>query len=308
MSVPTVTEPNACLFLVKWKNPSKEAKKSEYALVSSFAHLNAAMTRKDFLSNDGLYKLIQDFGRSADATGKEFIKNLHQLLLHRFQLLRLKDVTKAKSSVLPGDAETIFPGDPLSIEWMLQNTFLDMLVGRNWDKTTTVLSKMRVLMRLIVMPNYLVRTIDAEKLLQVLPALSNLKQKRHKTRATLSMHWFEKICSDEYLSHSRHVEKSLRELKNMASLKCCDTCGTQTARLKLCKGCLSAFYCTRICQKADWIRHKNSTGCTATGLEGKNAKEKACIKEESRKKRITQPNAIEAKKLCPGFMQFRFQF
>ena len=45
-------------------------------------------------------------------------------------------------------------------------------------------------------------------------------------------------------------------LYNVAKEYQCQTCSRNTKRLKLCKKCKNVYYCSKLCQKRDWLRHR----------------------------------------------------
>ena len=44
-------------------------------------------------------------------------------------------------------------------------------------------------------------------------------------------------------------------LKNVVLSKQCHYCMTKDVKLKKCNGCKSVFYCSRLCQKKDWVKN-----------------------------------------------------
>jgi len=63
---------------------------------------------------------------------------------------------------------------------------------------------------------------------------------------------------EEYNKHinSLAVLSQKRTLKNIFKEIKCENCGLYGEKLKKCSGCLKAHYCSDLCQKEDWKRHK----------------------------------------------------
>ena len=55
-----------------------------------------------------------------------------------------------------------------------------------------------------------------------------------------------------------HDEKYATILGNIAMFKECNYngCNKKDVILKRCKKCVSVYYCSRLCQKKDWLNHR----------------------------------------------------
>ena len=63
---------------------------------------------------------------------------------------------------------------------------------------------------------------------------------------------------DDKIVQTLQNEKYVTILNNIAMFKECNysECNKKDIRLKRCKNCVSVYYCSRLCQKKDWLNHK----------------------------------------------------
>ena len=64
------------------------------------------------------------------------------------------------------------------------------------------------------------------------------------------------ICNK--IAQTLQNKQDVAVLSNMAMFKQCNfyQCNKKNVRLKRCKQCLSSYYCSRLCQKKDWLFHR----------------------------------------------------
>merc|ERR1712228_284171 len=59
-----------------------------------------------------------------------------------------------------------------------------------------------------------------------------------------------------FISDIFRKKKNVRFLKNFLRGNQCGHCFVRNKKLRICKGCGRQYYCSKLCQKRHWIKHK----------------------------------------------------